>query len=101
MITREELLLKLKAGMKFQTDKNKFHQHDEGVLTLDKIEGFTIFWKNGRGAEIIEGLSKCYGYDFDGKNLITYHNDRTEGWVAVESKIIYIELVKKKKTEKK
>jgi hypothetical protein len=97
MITREELLPKLKVGMKFSTGKNKFHQHDEGILTISKIEGFTLFLKKENGAEIIEGLAKCFGYDFDGKNLLTYHNDRTEGWIVVENKVVYIEPVKKKK----
>jgi hypothetical protein len=88
MITRDQLLSNLKVGMKVRVDKNKFHWTDEGILTLDKIEGFTLFWKKEDGAEIIEGLAKGYGYDFDGKYILTYHNDRTEGWVVVDKKEI-------------
>ena len=95
MINREQLLPKLKVGMKVRIVKNKFHWKDEGVLTLDRIDGFTLFWKNEKGAEIIEGLGKPYGYDIDDKCITVYHNDRTEGWIVIERKMFYTEPVKK------
>jgi hypothetical protein len=91
MITRQEFIDKLKIGMKVQTEKNKFNSAtDEGQVKLSKIytDTFVLVWKKKNGAVINEPLGAGYRYDIDNKKILTYHNDRTEGWTVVERKKI-------------
>ena len=91
MIPREELILKLQLEMKVQIIKNQFHMNvDEGVLTLKRIDTAAdmLTWIKDNGATITEPLGNSYRYEIDDKFIKTFHNDRTDGWVAVEIKQI-------------
>ena len=89
MISKEELLPKMKSGMVVEVMFNKFHNKDEGPLKLNEIDGSSLVWKRENGSEIIEILGSSYRYNYiDGKYIETLHNDRTYGWIVVEKKKI-------------
>ena len=91
MITREELIEKIPVGMKVQIEQNKFTGFfDEGILTATIVDkpNFTIEWTKENGAKIIEVLGNPYRYDIDSKYILTFHNDRVDGWIVTERKRI-------------
>jgi hypothetical protein len=91
MMTREELIKQFKPGMKMKIVFSHFYPEGEkGTLTVDKIdvEQFLVYFKKKDKCEIIDVLGAPYRYQFDGKTINTYHNDRVEGWKLVETKVI-------------
>jgi len=86
MISREELIRKFAVGMKLQALFNKFHNIDEGILTVEEIDtvNFKLSLKKENGASFMMVFGAPYRYNIDAETFEILHNDRIAGWTVVE-----------------